>query len=333
MKQNNLVYTFLVVAALALVVGVDYYRTRHHFEGDKEQRRLFDLDVNQVTEIDFIREGKEVLLVRGVEGWDIRQPDRVMNADNEFIQDLLSQLEKEEAIEIAKEGAGIDWKIYGLDAPLATYRFRDSLKKELVFQISKERNFEGNHFLRKNSESKVWVVPSTWYDRAQRGLLDFRDRRFFKKRMASISGVVVRNTHGSFHIENQNNQWVLLSGKQALDQNKVRQFLKGIAEAKVSDFEIEGILAGKALDKNLDLSKWGLQKPKAEIVIKLGEGSWRATVGQNAQFQVFSLVEDPGFIGLMESGAIDDVLRFTENDFKVDASGDKGATREQSTAH
>lgn len=317
MKNKNLLITALIVGALVLVAGLDTWNASKTKKNDLSSRKIVKFDGSQINEIQFLRQDKEVLLQRGIDGWEIIKPIQVP-ADNEFMGDFLLQVVDENAIEVAAEAKKIDFEIYGLKEPLAKYRFKNSLGESVSVAISAESNFEGHHFVRINEEQRVLVVASTWYERAQKGVLDFRDRRFLKEKIASIFKIQVSNAHSKFTFVENNGIWTLENKKNVLDQNKVRAFLKGLIDARASDFEVEGDIVAKS-----DLSKWGLKFPTSVLKLYLKDKVWTAEVGQNTAKKVFAKTSSPQAILLMESGAIDDVLRFTEDDFKEDKKIEK----------
>lgn len=329
MKNNKVL--FGTIAGVALLVGgvfIDSYHQKSKKDTEQDRLQILNLDPNQVEEIHFVNKDEEVTLKRTVDGWQMLEPVKDQ-ADNEWIADFLVAVSEDRAHEVAidgdETGIPVSWKTFGLEAPLATYEWVDSLGKKNSVAISAERNFEAKHFLRKNDENRVLIGSSAWFDRAQRGSMDFRDRRFLRRRIASVTEVRVRNRHGEFHLKQDGADWqlykpgseqkkVLPSGK-VIEQNKVREFLKGIADGRARYFEVEGTDVKKA-----PLKKYGLDRPRASLTLKLADELWQAEIGQNEQFQVFAKVSNPDFIMLMESGAIDDVLRFTENDFIQDSS-------------
>ena len=328
--KNNKVLLATVAGVALLVAGVlgDSFYQKNKKENEQASLQILNLNPNQVEEIHFTNKDEEVTLKRTVDGWEMLEPVKDQ-ADNDWIADFLVAVAEDRAYEVAVDGEltgePVSWKTFGLETPLATYEWVDSLGQKNSVAISSERNFEAKHFLRKNNENRVLIGSSAWFDRAQRGSMDFRDRRFLRRRIASVTEVKVKNRHGEFHLKRDGADWQLylpgsdqkrtLPEGKAVEQNKVREFLKGLADGKARYFEVEGSSV-----KQAPLKKYGLDRPRASLTLKLADEVWQAEIGQNEQFQVFAKVLNPDFIMLMESGAIDDVLRFTENDFIQDLS-------------
>lgn len=328
MKSRALIYSVAIVVVLGALVAGDSLFKKQSKDSNLADLKLMTMDVEQVQSILFQRGSEIIKLKRSIQGWDIVEP-RLLPADNVFISELLLQLKTESALEVAKEGSDIDWKIYGLEPSLASYQMFDSLGKSVLFQISSERNFEGYHFLRRDTESRVLVVASTWFDRAERSLNDFRERRLFTKKIAQIRKIELHNKYGDFVIENKDSVWFL--SKKGLnfensqfDQNKIRSFIKTFSEARYADYKAE---SAEEI-KKAPLSQWGLGIPKVKMAIHLesdeGSKTWSLKVGQDENFKVYAYDETQNIIGIMESGAIDDVLRFTENEYKVETVDQKG---------
>ncbi|KHD87457.1 MAG: hypothetical protein OM95_14295 [Bdellovibrio sp. ArHS] len=282
----------------------DYLRDKKSEEKNMEQARLMTLNFEHVDSFEIKKGEQKIVLKRSVDGWELSEPYKDL-ADNVVADDFVKNVFPERVIEVAREGGDIDWSMYGLDKPLAQITFKTSDGQENVFQISDKKNFEDNTFARRGNENRVLVVNSIWQSRANKTALDFRDRRFFRHKIASVDAIQLKNSKGSFQLKRVEGlwQWVGAPKDYKLDQNKVREALTAISEAKAADIlrSDAKIPAGKSL---------------FTMNLQLAEKSWKAEVTQAADLAIYAKVTEPSLQLKMEPGALDKFIKISPDDLK-----------------
>ncbi|MEN0057552.1 MAG: DUF4340 domain-containing protein [Bdellovibrio sp.] len=296
----------ILVLTLLLFGGYAYY---DHVQDQKkeaqriEDSRLLSLNYEQIDGFEIHKGEQKVVVKRDVNGWALAEPLQD-GADNEAVEDFIKNIVPEKVLEVAKEDSELDWSLYGLDKPLGTIRFKTSSGEESVFTVSEKRNFEDNAFVRRNQENKVLVVNSLWQSRVQKSANDFRDRRLLRQKIASVDELKLKNEKGLLHIRRVEGQWKSVSPSGAkLDQNKVRELLTALAEAKASEIygQKERLPSRKSLF-TMDLLRDGK--------------SWSADVGQAQDRLIYTKISEYPFQMKMDAGALDKFIKISLNDLK-----------------
>lgn len=296
-----------ILVACLLVFGgfavYDYYREKSQENKTMEASRLMMVNFDQVEEVRLQRGTQQILLKRTVDGWQMEEPLRDQ-ADNAAVEDLIKSSFTERIIDVAAEGPDVDWKMYGLDAPLGTVTFKASDGKQNVFEISSKLNFEDNVFARRDGENRVLVLNSVWQQRLLKPGVNFRDRRFFRHKIASVDDLQLKNKRGLVHLQRQEGQWLLLNRKDIkVDQNSVRSLLSSLAEAQAAEI-LEGPQKRPALKSLFTLD------------LRMDQKKWSAQVGQAADLGIFATVSEPAQVMKLEPGALDHLLTMTPEDLR-----------------
>ncbi len=302
----------LLVLALLLFGGFaifEYFQEKKTAKEVLEQARLVMVDYDQVESIILEKSLKKINLKRSIDGWSLLEPLNDF-ADNAAVEDFLKGVATERIIEVAKEGANIDWSLFGLDHPEGKITFLTSGGQKQSFQISNRKNFEQNTFVRRDSENRVLVVSSNWQQRLEKIPLEFRDRRFLRHRIATIDTFKLKNSTGILELKMKEGQWQDASNLGVmLDQNKVREMLQSISDAKAEDF-VEGA------------------KPRLKALfsleLNLGGKLWKADIGQAQDLKIYAEVSEPIYLLKMEPGALDKFIHLKKEELIKTDSNSKG---------
>lgn len=296
-----------ILVFLLLVFGA--YAYYEHAQDKKkemqklEETRLLTVKFDQVNEIEIDKISEKIVLKRSVDGWTVESGVRDF-ADNQAVENFINQFVTDKIVDVAKEGEPLDEVPYGLDQPQAVIVLKATDGRADQFKISAKKNFEDNPFIRRNGEPRILVANSAFAKNATKTVNDFRDRRFLRKKIASVHGVKVKNETGVVEVSQQDEKWILTAQPhEALDQNRVREFLKVISEAQASE-----ILDGKAAPAG---------KVLLNLDLKLTEGSWNAVVTQGADKLIYAQISEPKFVLKMAPGALDKLIMMSEKDLKT----------------
>lgn len=291
--RNFLLLCLIVLGGFTLF---DLSQDRKKEEQKTQDSRLMTLNYEQVDYIEIQRESEKIIMQRSADGWSLLQPLQEP-ADNTAAEDFHKNIFTERVIEVAKEGSDVDWALYGLNPPVGSILLKTAEGKQDLFEISSKTNFEDNIFIRRNKEDKVLVANSIWRARVDKKVLEFRDRRVLKHKIASVDKVRVKNESGTLEIQRVDGQWSSSkSGDVSLDQNRVREFLTVIADAKGAD-----LIA--------DAKKIPPLKQLLSLDLQMGEEKWSAQVGQAKDLLIYANVKGEKNILKLEPGALDKVVR------------------------
>jgi hypothetical protein len=267
------------------------------------------VDYDQVESIILEKSLIKINLKRSIDGWSLLEP-LIDFADNVAVEDFLKGVATERIIDVAKEGANIDWSLFGLDHPEGKITFLTSGGQKQSFQISNRKNFEQNTFARRDDEQRVLVVSSNWQQRLEKTPLEFRDRRLLRHRIATIDTFKLENANGILQFKMKDGQWQDSSNLGVtLDQNKVREMLQSISDAKAEDFVQKARSSLKVL---------------FSLELNLGGKLWKADIGQAQDLKIYAEVSEPNHLLKMEPGALDKFIHLKKEDFKKIDSNPKG---------
>ncbi|MBO9665398.1 MAG: DUF4340 domain-containing protein [Bdellovibrio sp.] len=298
----------LLVIALLLFGGYavyDYMKEKKAETTQAESAKLLSINFDQVDSIEIDRGSEKIQIKRTVEGWNVESPIKDLG-DNNAADDLVKMASSEKILDVAKEGPGIDWSLYGLDQPAGSITFINSAGQKNSFQISNKLNFENNPFARRDNEDRVLVVNSSWQTRVKKTVTEFRDRRFLRAKMASIEDFNLKNQAGRVQISLKDGRWIAPANKDLiLDQQKVRELFRGISNAKGASF-VEG--------------KMPALKSLFVLDLKLGDKAWKGEVGQAPSKKIYAKVSDPSLQMEMEPGALDNLISLKIEDLKEGAT-------------
>lgn len=293
----------LLVLALLLFGGYavyDYMQDKKIEDKKLTDSQLLTVNFEQIDQVTIDRGGQVISLKRSVDGWDVTSPLHDQ-ADNVVADDFVKNVATEKIIDVAKEGDKIDWSTFGLDKPLAKITFMTTSGAKNSFEISEKRNFEENAFARRDGENRVLIVNSIWQNRARKEVTDFRDRRVLRHKIASIDDFKLKNKSGTLEVALKDGKWIVPNKKDfVLDQNKVREFLQVLVDAKASEF----------------VDKMPALKSLFTLNLKLGDKTWNASVGQAADMKIYAQVSDPEFSLKLEPGALDKYIKASIEDLK-----------------
>ncbi len=289
--KRTLIFAFAFILFAAGVYFLDY-RKDEKSEQDKEiDLQILKFDREQINMLEISKKGEKIVLQKSDKGWSLLEPiqDR---ADNEQIEELIKSISDERMIAVAKESAQLseaDLAEYGLDQPLATYIIKNNLGLTKKISIGTQKNFEGNSFLRTDSDNKVYVAASAWFTKAENKLIYYREKKLYRQPLADVVGVKVDSLRDSFEINRDANVWTSPQLEHVLDQNKVRETLRKIAESPIQDYVFDGepssaLIAEKGLEK----------KPSVRVEFKTGDTSWSVLININENDNaVYALTDRP----------------------------------------
>jgi hypothetical protein len=297
--RGILVMCLLVFGGYALY---DFMGQKKAEESKTASAKLFTMNTDQIDAIEIFKGTELVSLKRSVEGWNLESPLKDI-ADDASADDLIKMTSSEKVLDVVKDGGEIDWKSFGLEKPAGFIRFMNSTGQSTTLHISSKTNFENNPFARRNDENRVLVVNSSWITRLEKPVGEFRDRRFLRHKIGAIEHFRLKNNSGVVEITLKDGKWVDAgSKKMELDQQKVRQLFRDIADARAANY-VDG--------------KMPTLKALFTLDLKLGDKAWKAEVGQATDKRIYASVSDPKLQMVMGPGALDNLIELKTEDLKV----------------
>jgi hypothetical protein len=290
--------SFIVLIGVCVIslgyAAYDYWSDKAAEEKKAEQATLLKMNKDQVAEVVLQRQsGDNITLQRTGEGWQIINPITEV-ADQNSVVDFIEGTTLEKSTDLVKEGDGIDWKLFGLDAPAAQLSFADNAGKKIEFLISGKKNFDGDLYLRRSGENKVFTVSTTWNNRAQKKLLDFRDRRVLKKEPAGFKKLVFEAAGKNlFTVEKEASEWKM--SQAAAESSDFKNWILDAPRVNEVIFSLNNCLAQEILvsPQPKDLKDRGLQKAAVKILLTPLTGDpWQVEFFETKS-EVYALTSSP----------------------------------------
>ncbi len=305
----------ILIVTTILTVGYSIYDFQSEKKSEKahaEQNRLVKFDKDQISEFEISKTGGTGFVVeRSPEGWKIKSPIQE-TADQAACQDYIDGVVLEQSKDSVKKGAGIDWKIYGLDQPAGTLSFKINSGQSLKIEVSAKKNFAGDSYLRIQGEEQVFLAAATWLSKTEKRLFAFRDKRILKKSAAQIGFFKYDHGKENFRIEKKDSQWTApVKPSWKLDQTRSNEFVYMLNTVNAIDFSKEGVASPN------ELKEFGLNKPEFTIEVGLKDQTPSKVVfASNQKKESFVQTFDPHRILKIASQDMDKFLKMSLEAFR-----------------
>ena len=333
--------TTLLFAAATTILGLAVYffdikKEAFEAEASKINSKIIKFDKNQINFIEIQKNSEKYVLQKNQDGWSLLEPIQD-SADNDQVENLIDQLVAENYSAIAKEtskevkdtsNVNLNLKLseFGLDKPYASFNFKNNLGQSEKISIGSQKNFEGQSFLRIDSDPQVLVAAPVWLSKADQPLMTYREKRLYRSALGNVFGVIVVSLQDKFELKRVDNKWLSPQHPEyELDQNKVREAVKQIAETQIQDYIVDGeppksMLTGKKL----------VSAP-VTILFQTESSNWSVAINQSEKENaIFALTNQPTnllkiessrweFLGNLNLDRLRDrssILRFNLNEIK-----------------
>lgn len=285
---------FFAVFIFALVAAVYFldYRREEKSELQKDtEMQVIKFAQEQINMLEIAKKDEKILLQKSESGWALLEPIQD-KADNDQVEQLISSIVEEKMLAVAKDSDHLsdnDLNEYGLDQPLAVYIIKNNLGQSKKITIGTQKNFEGNSFLRIDSENKVYVASAIWFTKAENKLIYYREKRLYRQPLADVTRVKIVSLHDQFELKRNANIWSSNQSENVLDQNKVREVVRKISESMIQDYVFDGE-PSSALIEEKKLNK----KPVVHVEIGSAQGDWAVDININEEENaVYALTDRP----------------------------------------
>ncbi|PIS10844.1 MAG: hypothetical protein COT73_07195, partial [Bdellovibrio sp. CG10_big_fil_rev_8_21_14_0_10_47_8] len=266
MKKNKLLLFAMSVALVVAYAVYDYQSEKSQDIKKQEQSLLMGFKVDQIKKLEISAEGQDLVAEKSQVGWDVIQPVKD-EGNSSAVETFLDGIATEKSKDLVKEGADIQWADFGLEPAKGKITLTNNAGETEIFSVGSIKNFQGDAFLRKNQDNRVFVVSPTWFSKLEKRPIDFRDRRLMRKSNARVQHLSFNIAGKKFELASKNDQWINpahLDWK--LDQNRVRETLTMLNATEVIEFITEN------KPKDSELKSWGLNQAPFELHVGLQEG-------------------------------------------------------------
>lgn len=293
MKLNK---TVLFVGITTLIV-LGIYIFDYKAEADKEEAKqplILNYSPEQINYIQITKPDIKISLQKTQTGWVIQEPFRDL-ADSKNIHESMSALATERQVSVVAnketELSESELKEFGLDKPSIVFNFKNESGNTQKISVGSIKNFEGNSYLRIDSENKVLMGSPIWSLKAELEIIYYREKRLYREDISKISKIHIKSLRDEFELILVNGLWQEVNTPIALDQIKVREMIKKISEVNISQYIFEGEPSSSFIkEKGLDLSP-------IKIEIQTENSSWSSELNYNSQDKIlYALTERPTYL-------------------------------------
>lgn len=288
MKKHNGLIVMAAVTVIAIAAALlDFKKDMDEETRREDESYLLKMKPDQISQIEFTMKDPSTLMVAGKpvvtnqftlkktsEGWQFDSPIKE-SADSDGVQQFIESLVEEKGIEVKGLGDNPGWEKFGLATPRGSLVFKDQLGKQLRIDISTKKNFEGAAYIRKDFENKVLLASPGWSAKAERKVIDFRDKRLLHARPQQIERMELTKGKDLYEFSWSDGRWTLDSkGAWKLDQKRVQGLIDSLTGPSISEYYHEGIVLPD------DRKRYGVSQVEVKIkILQRGNKNWNARIG------------------------------------------------------
>jgi hypothetical protein len=225
---------------------------------DLRNKKVLDFETDNIDRVQISIPGKPDLeLQKSGSDWQIKKPVDG-RADSSEVTSFLSSIQFSRTSAFADDN--IDARASGIDRPSATITLHDQKAgADRVLQFGKSSE-KGKYYAKDSSRPAIFILATEIFDKAQRPVLDWRDRvivHFGPSGTSTLDEMeIVRGTE-RLSLKKTGDEWAAADGRK-------------IQHAKVSEM-LGAIQAGQAtsiVDAPRSPGAYGLDKPRLEVVLR-----------------------------------------------------------------
>ncbi len=285
---------FLATVVSILIAGVYIFDIKKQEEETVQKEintKIISFQKDQINFLEIQKNQNKIVLQKDQNGWSILEPVQD-SADNDQIESLLETLSSEKYLTIAKTAEGaqtLDLSEFGLKPAYANITIKNNLGSSQKIAIGSQKNFEGNSFLQLDSQNKILVANPIWLTKADQNLMTYREKRLYRSALGSVNSVKINSLQDKFELKRVDNKWIASQFlNMNLDQNKVLNLLKQIAESSIQEYIVDGEPSAKmVIDKKLN-------KAPVAVTFVTDKSNWSVVINQHEKDNaVYALTERP----------------------------------------
>ncbi len=256
MKFKTTIILFAVfLVLLAFVLFFEYKGQGEKDEGEK----LLALSSDDVQMITFKKEDETISFQKDEEGeWLITEPleAKADKYEVDRLADDFSNLRIERVVEEEPE----ELEKYGIPQKEISLWFKDK-NKPIKILIGMENTLGNTFFAKREDETRIVLIPSSFKSLMEKSLFDFREKNIFKFEADDVKNVKLRAKKTLWVASKKAEEWFFRNPVNALAKtSKIDDILSYLSGLKAKEFVSEE-------KKKDDMKKYGLDRPEYEITL------------------------------------------------------------------
>ena len=312
--------TGLLILSVAAIAGYAYffeYKGKIDKEAqEQEAKKIVSMSLQDISEFTITTPLNEYTLKKESNKWFIEKPFKDI-ASYGAVQGYLSQFGAETFQEVAAEGPGIDYSIYGLTEKVNSISFKKADGSEVqTIEIGSAAGLSGKKYIRINKQEKVLIADYFWESQFQKGINELREKGFVPDDF-SITKIEIKNIKpdGVGHLT-----FALIDSKWVLGD----LITKDPDQAGVDDiyYQVKNMRAAQIFKEGKsaqDLASLGLKDPEIKIIVSGTRNKEPSTLeilfSKNMTGQVYAATNERDVIFSMNPPAVN-VFKKSAEDFR-----------------
>ncbi|VAX20336.1 hypothetical protein MNBD_NITROSPINAE02-972 [hydrothermal vent metagenome] len=270
MKLSRIALTLLLAFGLgAIYYYFDIIKAGERDEAERISSKAIGIEAANVTSLKIDRAGKSLALEKRGDGWKIVEPIAV-DADNEAVELLLTTAEYMTIAGEVGDTGSYSKADYGVDGSTTfTFGLENGENKKLV--VGDLNPVGTDYYAIGNDTGKIILVNRGRVAAILKNLFELRDKDIFPARAEEVTQLVMRlANHVISAKKDKNGDWRLIEPIDAKADNKaIERIVSNLAALTFSGFLNE---------EDVDLSKYGFDRPSAGFSMLYGGGKKQTTL-------------------------------------------------------
>jgi hypothetical protein len=256
-----------IAVLLLLVLGLGAYLwfyERPRAEQEAAKSKLLTVDKDKITGLDLVYPDREIVLRKDGKTWRLTKPINAP-ADDGIVSAMVASLADAEVSKTIDEMPA-DLAAFGLDKPTVTATFTEGTTALPPLVVGKNTAIGGKTYVRRGTEAKLLMIPSTLAYALNKQVKDLRDKQVLVFQDDAVARVDLLHADGRkvslIRSDKDKDAWTVDPGGYKADPTEVRSYLSQLRTARAVDF---------APDLGGNLAPYGLDAPRLSVTIVAGK--------------------------------------------------------------
>jgi len=255
-------FVAIVAGVLSYAYFIEYKGSSEKQEQEERSKLIVGLEKESIQKMEFKNSRGIGLFEKTGAQWMIKGELEDI-ADNQQIENILTQLLGEKFEEVVAEGDNVDSSIFGITDKSSSITF-SAPSTQVTVQIGTETSVGNKKYLKLNNSNKVLLVSPTWEYLLERDFKDFISKDLLPRK-EGIQKINIKSPKQILHFETQGGNWKLLDLKtDDKDQDAITQIHNNVRSLKAAKLFSQA---------ESDIAKVGLDKPAFQIDIFFEDGT------------------------------------------------------------
>ncbi len=265
-------WSTLALVAVALGLGAYIYFVDSTRPETEARDKVFAVEPDAIEELRIVAKGDTSVLRKTDGAWRLVEP-LAADADANEVSAIVSNLS---SLEVAREvdANAADLAQYGLATPKADLRFTGANGLAGRLRLGDTAPTGSDLYAAKGDDNRVFLVTVSAETSLVKSAFDLRDKRVLRFERDKADGLDITNAGGTIALGREDSEWRVGAPSGARgDYAAIEGLLTRLSTTMMSAIETTDLG---------DLTKYGLDRPAATVVVKTGSAAATLAVGATA---------------------------------------------------